>query len=271
MNAIPFRFNLRHILLLTVVIAAVTSLVVSFGRNFLWASQHIVVQNFKGMTEVELKSLPAVEQLTTCKFNGLSIDLPTDMLQSPKIVRGTATEIWLAFEDGNRMLQIPLLPPNIRSTFATPPGEFEKLSLPQLLRNVASAATADFSFGMSRSELIVHDWAMEARKALALDAQQIDRFSQIERSDLHAILLSADPAKIDFKNRLRSMLIWETPNQPAFGTIWFGDSRKEDVDWIDTVAASLSVNADEQLTPAEIVALTDAELIALIKTMQPAD
>ncbi len=268
MNANLFRFNLRHILLLTVVIAAVTSLVISFGRHFLWASQHIVVQSFEAMAEVELSSLPAVEQLTHIEFNGLSFNLPTDMLQSPKIVRGPATAIWLAFEDGDRMLQIPLLPANIRFTFATPPKELKGLTLPQLLSTVASTATADFSFGMSRSELIAHDWALEARKALQLEAQQIDRFSQIKKSDLHAVLLSADPATIDYKNQLRSMLIWETPDQPAFGTIWFGDMRREDVVWIDAVAASLSVNVDEQLTTAEIIALSDAEIIALIKTMQ---
>lgn len=257
-----FRFTIGHLLLLTVAMAGLTAFLVSFGPHFLWASKHIIVQRFSAMTEIDNKSVVSDCELSTCNFNGLAFDVPTSMIGTARIVRSSPTEIWLAFEDSTRMLSIPLLPIDMRASVVPEPFELRDLSSPQLLERAVSAASGDFSLGMSRAELKIHDWAMKTRMALQLDTQQMDRYSRISQDNLDAVLISADPASIDSYRRIRSILSWESADRRSNGSIWFGDSRKVAVGWIGAVARSLQLVSKEQLVASELQALSDEELLS---------
>lgn len=257
-----FRFNIRHLLLLTVAMAGLSALVVSFGPHFLWASKHIIVQRFSAMAKIDNESVVSDCELSTCTFNGLSFDVPTSMIGTARIVRSSPKDVWLAFEDSTRMLSIPLLPVDMRATMVPEPYELRDLSLPQLLEKVVSAASGDFSLGMSKSELGIHDWAMETRRMLQLDSQKLDRYSLVSQHSLDAVLISADPASIDSNRRVRSILSWESADRQKFGSIWFGDSRKVAVGWIDAVARSLELVSRDQLIASELQTLSDEELLS---------
>ncbi len=94
MTSKRYRFSIRHLLVLTVAIAALTDLVVSFGSHFFWASRHVVAQRYSALVRID-KSLVASDcELSNCNFNGLSFDVPTSMLGTARIVRTSSTDVW---------------------------------------------------------------------------------------------------------------------------------------------------------------------------------
>ncbi len=257
-----FRFTIGQLFVLTMAIAGLSALLASFGPHFLWASKHVIVQGFPAMTKVDSQSTAADCELSTCTFNGLSFGVPTSMIDTARIGRSSPTNVWLIFEDSTRLLQINIAPPDLRHAMAREPSELNDRSTPQLLEIAISTASEDFSFNMSKSELRIHDWVVETRRLVNLDAQNMDRYSRISQPDFDAILVSADPASIDSNRRLRSIFMWEATGRRHFGTIWFGDSRNVDVGWIDAVAESFRIVLDDQLTTTELVALSDVELLS---------
>jgi hypothetical protein len=269
MTSKRFRFSIRQILVLTAVVAASTALVVSFGNHFLWASRHLVLQRYPALAETDSRMVDSDCELSNCVFNGLSFDLPTSMLSTAKIVRTSATDVWLAFEDATRVLQISLLPTDMRTAMASLPSELNDFSSPKLLELSASTATDDFSFAMSQDELRIHDWAIETRKRLNFDDQNMNRYSRIFSDDVDAILISADPASIDSSRRLRSIFVWESTDRRNFGSIWFGDSRNVDAGWIDAVASSVAIAPGDRMTPTELVRLNDSEILSRLHVSDP--
>lgn len=257
-----FRFTIRQLLVLTVAIAGLSALLVSFGPHFLWASKHAIVQGFPAMTKIDNRLSTADCELSTCTFNGLSFGVPTSMIGTARIGRFSPTEVWLIFEDSTRMLQIPLAPRDLRATMAREPSELRDRSSPQLLEIAVSAASDDFSFSMTKAELRIHDWAMETRHLVNLDAQKMNHYSRFSQHDFDAILISADPATIDSNRRIRSIFAWESTDRQRFGSIWFGDSRNADVGWIDAVAGRFKFVLEDHLATTELVALSDAEMLS---------
>ncbi len=269
MTSNRFRFSIRHLLMLTVAIAASTALIVSFGKHFLWASRHYVVQRYPAFAKIDNSLVASDCELSTCNFNDLSFDVPTKMIGTARIVRASSTDVWLKFEDATRMLQIQLVPKEMRTSMASAPSELVDLSSPKLLELSVSSASDDFSFAMSKDELTIHDWAIETRILLNLDAQNMDRYSPISRDDMDAILISADPASIDSSRRLRSILVWESTDRQNFGSIWFGDSRNAEAGWIDSVAKSVAFVSGDRLTPTELVRLNDADILSRLNVPVP--
>lgn len=263
-----FRFTIGQLLVLTLAIAGLSALLTSFGPHFFWASKHVIVEGFPAMRKVDSQSTAADCELSTCTFNGLSFGVPTSMIGSARIGRFSPTNVWLIFEDSTRRMQINIAPPDLRHAMAREPFELQDRSTPQLLEIAISTASEDFSFNMSKSELRIHDWVMETRGLLNLDAQNMDRYSRISQRDFDAILVSADPASIDANRRLRSIFVWESTDRRRFGTIWFGDSRNVDVGWIDAVAESMSIVSEDQLTTSELVAFSDAEILARLHSTE---
>lgn len=264
-----FRFTTRQLLVLTVAIAGVSGLLVSFAPHFLWASKHVLVQGFPAMTKVDNGSAVADCELSTCTLNGLSFDVPTSMIGTARIVRSPPTDVWLAFEDSTMLLHIPLAPIDVRAAMAEVPSELKNLSTPELLEIAVSAASDDFSFSMSKAELRIHRWAMETRQLLNLDNQPMDHFSRFTQDKIDAILISADPTSIDSHRRIRSILDWESTDRQSFGSIWFGDSRKEEIGWIDAVARGLTFDSEDRLETTDYSALSDAEILSRLKISEP--
>lgn len=269
MTSKRFRFSIRHLLVLTVAIAASTALIVSFGNHFLWVSRHVLVQPYPALANIDNSVVASDCELSNCNFNGLSFDVPTSMIGTARIVRASSTDVWLGFEDATRMLQIPLVPTDMRTAMASAPSDLKNLSAPKLLEMSFSAASDDFSFAMSKDELRIHDWAIETRNLLNLDAQNMDRYSQISGDDIDAILISADPASIDSSRRLRSILVWESTDRQNFGSIWFGDSRNAEAGWIDSVAKSVAFVSGDRLTPTELARLNDADILSRLNVPDP--
>lgn len=269
MTSKRFRFSIRHLLVLTVAIAASTALIVSFGNHFLWASRHVVVQRYLALAKIDNSVVASDCELSTCNFNGLSFDVPTSMIATARIVRASSTDVWLAFEDATRMLQIPLVPPDMRAAMAGPPSELQDLLSPKLLEISISTASDDFSFTMSKAELGIHDWALETRALLNLDGQNMDRYSRMSGDGFDVILISAHPASIDSSRRLRSLLAWESTDRQNFGSIWFCDARNIEVGWIDAVAKSFTFVSRDRLTSAELGTLNDAEILSRLNVTDP--
>jgi hypothetical protein len=259
-----FRFSIRHLLLLTVAIAMVSALIASFGSQFLWASRHVFVQRYQALTEIDNSSVTSDCELSTCEFNGLSFAVPTSLIGTARITRATSTDVWLVFEDATRKLHIPLITKDLRTLMASRPKELKKLSSTQLLALSVSAASDDFSFAMGRGELRIHEWAIETRKLLGFEVQNMDRYSRISGPSVDAILISADPAAIDSSGRLRSILFCESADHQRFGTIWFGDLRQVEAGWIDSVAKSVAFTSGDWLAPTELSRLNDAEILSRI-------
>lgn len=262
-----FRFSIRHLFVLTVAVAATVSLITSFGSHFLRASRHVVAQRYTSWAKIDNRLVQSDCELSTCEFNGLSFDVPVSMIGTARIVRASSVDVWLVFEDATGMLQIPLVPTDMRTAMALVPPELKNLSAPQLLEMSISAASDDFSFTMSKDELSIHGWAMETREALNLDAQNMDRYSRFSGEDIDGILMSADPASIDSGRRIRSIFVWESTDSKNFGAIWFGDSRNVEAGWIDSVVRSVALVPGDRLSSAELAKLNDAEILSRFKAL----
>ncbi|MEZ6133855.1 MAG: hypothetical protein R3C53_02985 [Pirellulaceae bacterium] len=262
-----FRFSIRQLLACTLAIAGASALVVSFGNHFLWASKHAIVQRYSALAKIDNSRVASDCELTNCRVNGLSFDVPTSMVGTARIIRSSSTDIWLAFEDATRMMQVSLVPNDMRTALLNVPRELEDLSTPSLLEKSISTASEDFSFLMRKDELRIHNWAIETRRVLNLDSQHMDRYSLLYRDDIEAILISADPASIDSSRRLRSILFWESKDRQNHGSIWFANLRNSEANWIDSVAKSVAMVssdmvASDRLTPAELAELDDAEILS---------
>jgi hypothetical protein len=244
-------------------------LIALFGSQFLWASRHVFVQRYQALTKVDNSSVTSDCELSTCGFNGLSFAVPTSLIGTARITRATSTDVWLVFGDATRKLHIPLVTKDMRTLMARAPAELENRSSPQLLEVSVAAASDDFSFAMGRGELRIHGWAIETRKLLGFEVQNMDRYSRISGPSIDAILISADPAAIDSSGRLRSILLWESADHQRFGTIWFGDSRQVEAGWIDAVAKSVALTSGDWLAPSELPRLNDAEILSRLSVSGP--
>lgn len=104
---------------------------------------------------------------------------------------------------------------------ALPGANTQGATLDETRRNLKEAVQIVLE---ANRELGVHDRAMEARRLLNFEMQHMDRYSRLSQDNFDAILISADPASIDSRRRVRSIFAWESADRQSFGSIWFGDS-----------------------------------------------
>lgn len=107
---------------------------------------------------------------------------------------------------------------------------------------------------------------------MGLDGQAMDRYAVRSSETVDVILVSADPSVIDSKKRIRSWLMWESTKYDQSGSMTFGDSTKEDVDWINAVATSIEfqpVVETNDVTAQEFSTMADDEILKMVKTEGP--
>lgn len=265
------QFSIKQLLIAVLVVACICAFAASFGPHMFWASTHIATPKYVALTRVNSVVKARNEVFIECQFENLIFSLPESLARDPKIVRSSVKDVYLAFSDSERFLQIPLHS-NMREIVEPVPPSLDEKTVPKLVENIATTSSNDFSYSLTRDQLAVHDWAIAKRKTFDFELQSMDRFSTHYGNTVDVITISVAPITNASKGRVRSILIWESLQGKEIGSIWFGDASKSHVDWIDDVAQSIDVatSQPQKANPnRDYAAMTDAELLALLQTHSP--
>ena len=133
---------------------------------------------------------------------------------------------------------------------------------------IAAVSSSDFSFGLTRSELRIYEWAIANRDSIGLDGQSMDRFAVRSSETLDAILISADPSANLSEKQIRSWLVWQATECGQSGSMCFGDSTKEDADWINAVATSIDFTPVVETNDGaakDFSTMADSEILKMLK------
>ena len=123
----------------------------------------------------------------------------------------------------------------------------------QIYKEIASANSTDFSFGMSTEQLRWHKWLVTNRKFFP----SADPMEFVETRELEAKLLRLSPNHSSFE--------WETTNGEWKGILRFIDPTG-DPGWIRYVASTFELRGD----PSVFLQATDVELKAMVSLSQNA-
>jgi hypothetical protein len=131
------------------------------------------------------------------------------------------------------------------------------------MKEICDCSSGNFSWMQSNNDLRRHKWAIMQRRVQGVDAASFTRYSFVSGRSGEWILLSCDPSTVDFKERLRSLMIWETKDAKVNGQIHFGDAAPEEVPWIMTLARSLETSSE--MPDVDVTTKTDDEIMSLIR------
>ena len=155
---------------------------------------------------------------------------------------------------------------------SAPPPELVNETIPGLLARVAVVSSKDLSFGLTRSELRIYEWAIANRKSIRLDEQSMDRYARRSSETLDAILISTHPDTQLSEKQIRSWLVWQTRGLPQSGSMTFADSTGKDAGWINALATSiefvLAVGKDD-VAADKFSMMPDDEILKLLKSGVP--
>jgi len=271
------RLNISSKLAVSIAVFGVCAFAVwvSFGPQLRRATSDIIDETlycapqYVALRKFEFTAEKPAKGMVRCVFGDLSFEIPSTMADRSKIVRSSPASIWLIFADDGRFMQILLTFPSPGSLISTPPPELANTILPGQLATIAAIASEDFSFGLSRSELRVYEWAIANRRSIGLDGQSMDRYGMRSSKTLDAILISADPSARLSENQIRAWLVWQAKDCGQSGSMCFGDSTTEDADWINAVAASIEfipVVETDGLAVEVLSTMADDEILKMVKT-----
>lgn len=221
---------------------------------------------YPALTRVSAQTGQPKVEMTSCSFNEMEFDVPTAMIANPRIDRSSGSDIFLVFEDSQRLFQILLSSSlQLKNTLSSSPSRIAGKSLPQQIETIISESSDDFSFLLSCADLMTHEWAISNRELLGVDAQNMTHYSRFAKEICDSIFISTDPDTIDSKQQLRSIYIWESADRQRSGTVWFGDERREKVAWIDAVSDSFRITGTSQLKTDQIKQMSDTEILEHLK------
>lgn len=261
------RFSIRQLLLLTASIAAVAAFVSMKGAHVIWASKRIVTRNTAAFLRIDGETHSSDPLDSQCSVDGITIQLPTSLVDTKKIVRLPTNHASLDFEDSTKRISIRLDPPSWNRLFPTIPEALKDRSSVELLELAFESSSDDFSMNMSTQKLRIHEWAMEARGHWDFERNQLQRFARIENESVNGILIFQTPQSIANSKRLSAILYWESKDRTKSGEIWFGKGTGNG-SWIYSVANSirLALPGQEGLTNSQT--MTDEELLSRVRTLK---
>ena len=270
------RLDFSNKLVISIALSAACAFAVwfFFGPHFRRVSSDMIDETFYcapryvALREYQFGTEKPAEQLIRCGFGNLSFELPSSMAGGARIVRSPPSSVWLVFDDAGRFMQILLSDPNPGSMVSTPPPELVNTSVPGLLATIAAVSSEDFSFGSTRSELRIYEWAIANRKLIGLEAQLMDRFAVRSSETVDIILISADSNANVSEKQICSWLVWEAKEGGESSSIYFGHSTRQDVDWIHAIAKTIEFNSADKVNsvPApDFSTMTDDEMLKKLK------
>ncbi len=96
----------------------------------------------------------------------------------------------------------------------------------------------------------------------------MDRYAVRSSETVDVILIPADPDVIDSKKRVRSWLVWESTKCDHSGSMCFGDSTKEEADWINALSTSIEyipIVETNNVIAQDLSTMADKEILKLLK------
>jgi hypothetical protein len=264
-----FQFSVRSLFCLLLAIAGVVVFFCSFGAHLLWLPTHLTSMNFASLTEVEFPAVKADESFVRCEFGGITFEMPESMTKQ-FTARRNAADVWLVFSDATRLLGIQVPPqgeprPSLLPLTLPVPREMAAWTSPRILKDLCECASEEFSWKQTRKDLRRHQWAISQRKILHFDENNFKYYNFQSDRGCERILISCDPTTVDRKERLRSIMFWETKDRKIGGQLHFGDSVRQDAPWIYRVARSFRVTLAPPTVPRDIASKTDSEILSMIR------
>lgn len=240
------KFSILALILLTMACACLVAILASYGRNVLWAVTRIGSPRHAAFVQTELSPKVASLGFVRCDFRGLSFDLPSGMAGTAKIHTSGAMRC-LEFSEGDRLVRVVLSSNSAnRSVFGTLPTQINAETAGQLLHRIYTADTRDCSLNMSYEQLLLHEWTLKYRDALAY-ARHFDQISFDASDGLHIATLSADPQLSSRSSKMKRLICWSTQDGTNGGMIYILDAEGTTGSWGDRVAASLEMRQESTL------------------------
>ena len=196
--------------------------------------------------------------------------LPESMAKQNSVVWGDSC-VWLKFTDARRQvaIQFPRYSKRntdpLRKTLTPIPDEFGQLTTPRLLKEICDCSSDSFSWKQSRQELQRHQWAMTQRREQGVDLNNFEYYRFRSGRECDWILLSCDASNVDCRERVRSLLIWESQHPNANGQVDFGDDTRKDVPWSATIASRLRWEAPAKMPTIAVMPKTYGAVLSMIE------
>lgn len=269
MRVRPIQFSLRSLLCLVVVVACIVAFFCTFGTHLLWIPDHITSSHVS-LIELEPPTREPEDPCVRCQFGGIRFLLPELMTNQISVGR-SGSDVWIKFVDANR--QVGVLWPKckdsnrdpLRQTFLPLHNEMADWSSPRLMKEICDCSSDGFTWKQSKKDLRTHQWAITQRRKQGLDVNNFAYYSFEAGDACEWILLSCYPATVDRKERLRSVMIWETENRESYGRVHFGDAARQEVVWIRFLAHSFEVApSSTDLQAIDVANMTDSEILSMV-------
>jgi hypothetical protein len=254
MKSSRLTFSIRSLLACIACIALLLALGIRFGAHALWYVTGVQRPTITAVPLTPLVVEPIAEETTSVIIGPYSLRLPASMCQSFEVKRPTGFGVVLLFTDNTRKAIIHLSPSHNARFF--PMADFpSKAGLTdfQIYKEIVSANSTDFSFGMSTEQLRWHKWLVTNRKFFP----NVEPIKFVETRELEAKLLRLSSNHSSFE--------WETTNGEWKGVLRFIDPTG-DPGWIRYVASTFELRGD----PSVFSHATDAELKAMVSLSQDA-
>lgn len=263
------QFSIRSLLCFVVVIAGLLAFLRTFGSHLLWVPNHFAASH-ASLIAVESSIPTSDESFVQCSIGGIHFTLPESMAKQMSVT-GSASDIWIKFTDANRQVAIQFPQYSIgntsplRQALMPIPDEINQLTTPRLVKEICDCSSDSFSWKQSRQELQRHQWAITQRREQGVDVNNFGYYRFRSGRDCDWILLSCDVSKVDCREQVRSLLVWEHQHPDANGQIHFGDATRQDVSWIATMASSLRWEPTTTAPTIDVMPKTYDQILSMIE------
>jgi hypothetical protein len=257
MKSSRLTFSIRSLLASIACIAVLLALGIRFGEHARWYVTSVQRPTITAVPVTPLVVEPIAEETTSIIIGPYSLRLPASMCQAFEVKRQNGFGPALLFTDNTRKAIIHLSPAHNARFFSMAdfPSKAGRTDF-QIYKEIASANSTDFSFGMSTEQLRWHKWLVTNRKFFT----NVEPIEVVETRELEAKLLRLSPNHSSFE--------WETTNGEWKGMLRFIDPTG-DPGWIRFVASTFELRG----TPSVFSHATDDELRMMVsfsnKVSQP--
>lgn len=224
-----YTFSLRSLACLFALFAVALSLLVRFGPHIVWRLRS--TRHFEPIPTKQLAALHPIDQFATWDFGPISFDLPKAM--RPSLDADGAAAGPFSFVDPHGRSLVFVAPSRSYVDELTK-GYPDKatLTFPRLYSEMVTAASDDFSFGMSLRDLEWHRRLLEMRAVIQSDVQLVQN---LWRPSFDANLISRGTYQV---------FQWETVDRRWSGRMHFTSPSVDDTRWVEHACNTFSIAGD---------------------------